>query len=82
MKDFELLAQQWEDAILTTEDTLLIVGGDSVCGMNGNNCQCNGNNCICYGGTDNCNCNSQSTGNNCQCVEERTSEIYPFNPNP
>lgn len=83
MKDFEILAQQWEDAILTTEDTLLIVGGDSICGTNGNNCQCNSNNCSCYGGSDNCNCiKSLSTGNNCRCIRKQTGETDPFNPNP
>ena len=63
MKDFEMLAKQWETAILSPEDTLLIVGGDSAMPL-GNNCKCNGNDCDCLS-PNNCNCGSAA--NNCHC---------------
>lgn len=78
VKDFETLSKQWEYAILSPEDTLLIEGG-SIDSILGNNCQCDSNNCICYGGSDNCSCNSEAkTGNNCQCVNKPSSGLNPF----
>lgn len=69
MTKFEMLAKQWEDSILTPDEALLIVGGNSDGGA-ANNCRCNGNNCSCGGRANNCNCETSSTrGNNCMCGE-------------
>lgn len=53
MTKFEMLAKQWEDSILTPDEALLIVGGNSDGGA-ANNCRCNGNNCSCGGRANNC----------------------------
>lgn len=71
MKDFEILAKQWEDAILSQEDTVLIVGGKCTNPEHASdNCMCNSDNCECGCRANNCNCTiprSSTVTDNCKC---------------
>lgn len=69
MEKFEILAKQWEEKLLTQEDSLLIMGGACVNPAHkSNNCHCNGNNCDCGCRLNNCDCSDDAkTSNNCHC---------------
>lgn len=73
MNNFDMLAREWEGAILSSGESLLIIGGDSGT-VATNNCQCRGNNCNC-GVANNCDCGDSTTGNNCKCGGVIGSEI-------
>ena len=82
MNNFKELIKQWEDSILTEEDSLVIIGGAGSTNV-ANNCECNSNNCNCEGAANNCNCSkSSTTGNNCSCGYRPKPPKEPGDPLP